>query len=195
MYIGAWKSWICLRVAHLLKGESLPRVAEQIDGVTTREPLGVCAGITPFNFPAMVPMWMFPLAVACGNTFILKPSEKVPLTADRLGELFLEAGLPEGVLNVVHGAREVVDAICTHPGIAAISFVGSIAVAKHVYSLGCSHGKRVQAAGGAKNVLVSCPTPNLIRPTCNPGICLRLRGPALHGGSWPCRSGAAPTGC
>jgi malonate-semialdehyde dehydrogenase (acetylating)/methylmalonate-semialdehyde dehydrogenase len=144
-------------IAHLQKGESLPQVAEQIDAVTMREPLGVCVGITPFNFPAMVPMWMFPLAIACGNTFILKPSEKVPLTANRLAEIFAEAGLPEGVFNVVHGGREVVDALCTHPGIAAVSFVGSSRIAKHVYSLGCAHGKRVQAAGGAKNVLLVMP--------------------------------------
>jgi malonate-semialdehyde dehydrogenase (acetylating) / methylmalonate-semialdehyde dehydrogenase len=144
-------------IAHLLKGESLPQVADQIDAVTMREPLGVCAGITPFNFPAMVSMWMYPLAIACGNTFILKPSEKVPLTAMRLAELFAEAGLPEGVLNIVHGSREVVDGLCSHPGIAAVSFVGSSRVAAHVYELACRHGKRVQAAGGAKNVLLVMP--------------------------------------
>jgi malonate-semialdehyde dehydrogenase (acetylating)/methylmalonate-semialdehyde dehydrogenase len=138
-------------IAHLQKGESLPQVAENIDAVTMLEPLGVCAGIAPFNFPAMVPMWMYPLAIACGNTFILKPSEKVPLTAIRLAELFIEAGLPEGVFNIVHGGREVVDALCTHPGIAAVSFVGSSRVAAHVYALGAQHGKRVQAGGGAKN--------------------------------------------
>jgi malonate-semialdehyde dehydrogenase (acetylating) / methylmalonate-semialdehyde dehydrogenase len=144
-------------VPHLLKGEALPQVSEGIDGVTTREPIGVCAGITPFNFPAMVPMWMFPLAISCGNTFVLKPSEKVPLTALRLAELFHEAGLPSGVFNVVHGGREVVDALCTSQDVAALSFVGSTAVARHVYQLGCQHGKRVQAAGGAKNVLVVMP--------------------------------------
>ncbi|MFP6765033.1 MAG: CoA-acylating methylmalonate-semialdehyde dehydrogenase, partial [Planctomycetaceae bacterium] len=144
-------------ISHLAKGESLSQAANQIDAVTMREPIGVCAGITPFNFPAMVPMWMYPLAIACGNTFILKPSEKVPLTAVRLAELFLEAGLPEGVLNVVHGGREVVDALCVHSGIAAISFVGSTEVAEHVYTLGSHHGKRVQAAGGAKNVLLVMP--------------------------------------
>jgi len=144
-------------ISHLAKGESLPQVAEQIDSVTMREPVGVCAGITPFNFPAMVPMWMYPLAIACGNTFVLKPSEKVPLTAVRLAELFLEAGLPEGVLNVVHGGHEVVDALCSHPKIAAVSFVGSTRVAEHVYKLGSHHGKRVQAAGGAKNVLLVMP--------------------------------------
>jgi malonate-semialdehyde dehydrogenase (acetylating)/methylmalonate-semialdehyde dehydrogenase len=141
-------------IAHLQKGESLPQVAENIDGLTMREPLGVCAGIAPFNFPAMVPMWMYPLAIACGNAFILKPSEKVPLTAIRLAELFAEAGLPAGVFNVVHGGAEVVDALCTHPGIAAVSFVGSSRVAQHVYALGCQHGKRVQAGGGAKNVMI-----------------------------------------
>jgi malonate-semialdehyde dehydrogenase (acetylating)/methylmalonate-semialdehyde dehydrogenase len=144
-------------IAHLLKGEALPQIAEQLDAITTREPLGVCAGITPFNFPAMVPMWMFPLAIACGNTFVLKPSEKVPLTSLRLAELFMQAGLPDGVLNIVHGGREVVDALCTHPEVAAISFIGSSKVAEHVYTLACQHGKRVQAGGGAKNVLVVMP--------------------------------------
>lgn len=144
-------------IAHLLKGENLPQVANYIDGATTREPIGVCAGITPFNFPAMVPMWMFPLSIACGNCFILKPSEKVPLTAVRLAELLLEAGLPEGVFGIVHGGREVVDALCSHPGIASVSFVGSTVVARHVYTLACQHGKRVQAAGGAKNVLLVMP--------------------------------------
>lgn len=144
-------------ISHLSKGENLPQVADGIDGVTMREPLGVCAGITPFNFPAMVPLWMFPIAVACGNTFILKPSEKVPLTAVRLAELALEAGWPPGVLNIVHGGREVVDALLEHPSIAAISFVGSTRVAEHVYVTGCRHGKRVQAAGGAKNVMVVMP--------------------------------------
>ncbi|NOY42377.1 MAG: CoA-acylating methylmalonate-semialdehyde dehydrogenase [Planctomycetes bacterium] len=144
-------------VAHLSKGETVPQVAHEIDGVTMREPIGVCAGITPFNFPAMVPMWMFPLAIACGNCFILKPSEKVPLTVIRLGELLIEAGLPAGVFSIVHGGREVVDALCTHSGIASVSFVGSSRVAEHVYALGCKHGKRVQAAGGAKNVMVVMP--------------------------------------
>lgn len=144
-------------IAHLAKGESLPQVADSIDGLTMREPVGVCAGIPPFNFPAMVPLWMFPIAIACGNTFILKPSEKVPLTVTRLAELFIEAGLPAGVLNIVHGGKEVVEAICKHPGIAAISFVGSTPVARRVYALAAEHGKRVQAGGGAKNVLVVMP--------------------------------------
>jgi malonate-semialdehyde dehydrogenase (acetylating) / methylmalonate-semialdehyde dehydrogenase len=162
-------------IAHLAKGESLPQVADQIDAVTLREPLGVCVGITPFNFPAMVPMWMFPLAIACGNTFVLKPSEKVPLTAVRLAELFLEAGLPGGVLNVVHGGREVVDALCTHPDVAAVSFVGSSPVAEHVYRLATQHGKRVQAAGGAKNVL-------LVMPDADPDSTLR----AILGSAYGC---------
>ena len=162
-------------IAHLSKGESLPQIADQIDAVTLREPIGVCAGITPFNFPAMVPMWMYPLAIACGNAFVLKPSEKVPLTAIRLAELFAEAGLPDGVLNLVHGGREVVDALCTHPGIAAVSFVGSSPVAAHVYALGCRNGKRVQAAGGAKNVL-------LIMPDAEPDSTLR----AILGSSFGC---------
>ncbi len=162
-------------IAHLSKGESLPQIADQMDAVTLREPIGVCAGITPFNFPAMVPMWMYPLAIACGNTFVLKPSEKVPLTAIRLTELFAEAGLPDGVLNLVHGGREVVDALCTHPGIAAVSFVGSSPVAAHVYALGCQKGKRVQAAGGAKNVL-------LVMPDAEPDSTLR----AILGSSFGC---------
>ncbi len=144
-------------IAQLSKGEALPQLTEEIDAITMREPIGVCAGITPFNFPAMVPLWMFPIAIACGNTFLLKPSEKVPLTAVRLAELALQAGLPPGVLNIVHGGREVVDAILEHPGIVAVSFVGSTAVAKHVYVQGCKHGKRVQAAGGAKNVMLVMP--------------------------------------
>ncbi len=142
---------------HLLKGESLPDVAEQLDGTTSREPLGVCAGITPFNFPVMVPMWMVPVAVACGNTFVLKPSPKVPLSANRLAELFLEGGLPAGVLNVVHGGREAVAALCEHPDVRSISFVGSTATARWVYETAARHGKRVQSAGGAKNVLLVMP--------------------------------------
>jgi malonate-semialdehyde dehydrogenase (acetylating)/methylmalonate-semialdehyde dehydrogenase len=144
-------------IAHLAKGESLPQVAEQIDAVTMREPLGVCAGITPFNFPAMVPMWMYPLAIACGNAFILKPSEKDPSAALLAGELLAEAGLPDGVFNVVHGDKTAVDAILEHPGIAAVSFVGSTPIARHVYETGTRAGKRVQALGGAKNHLVVLP--------------------------------------
>ena len=127
------------------------------------QPLGVCVGITPFNFPAMVPMWMFPLALACGNTFILKPSEKVPLTANYLIELLEKAGLPKGVLNLVHGGKECVDALLTHPKVRAISFVGSSPVAKHIYETGTRHGKRVQANGGAKNYLIIMPDADIPR--------------------------------
>jgi malonate-semialdehyde dehydrogenase (acetylating)/methylmalonate-semialdehyde dehydrogenase len=145
----------------LLMGQTLPNIAANVDCETVRHPVGVCAGITPFNFPAMVPLWMFPVALACGNTFVLKPSEKVPLSAVRLGELLLEAGAPEGVFNIVHGGKECVEALLSHPQIAAVSFVGSTAVAKHVYEMGTRHGKRVQAAGGAKNHLIVLPDADL----------------------------------
>jgi malonate-semialdehyde dehydrogenase (acetylating)/methylmalonate-semialdehyde dehydrogenase len=138
-------------------GQTLPNIAEDVDGETNRHPVGVCVGITPFNFPSMVPLWMFPVAIVCGNTFVLKPSEKVPLSANRLGELLTEAGLPAGVFNIVHGGRECVDALLTHPQVAAVSFVGSTAVARYIYETGCAAGKRVQAAGGAKNHLVIMP--------------------------------------
>jgi malonate-semialdehyde dehydrogenase (acetylating)/methylmalonate-semialdehyde dehydrogenase len=148
-------------IPSLLMGDSLANVARGIDGQFQREPLGTCVGITPCNFPAMVPMWMYPLAIACGNTFVLKPSPKVPLTAMRLAELATEAGLPRGVLNVVHGGREVVDLLLRHPGVAAVSFVGSTQVAKYIYETGTAHGKRVQAAGGAKNHMIVMPDANL----------------------------------
>jgi malonate-semialdehyde dehydrogenase (acetylating)/methylmalonate-semialdehyde dehydrogenase len=135
----------------LLKGEYTEGAGPGIDVYRMRQPLGVAAGITPFNFPAMIPMWMFGIAVACGNAFLLKPSEKDPGVPLRLAELFLEAGGPEGVLNVVNGDKEAVDAILTHPGISAVSFVGSSDIAQYVYSTGRAHGKRVQAMGGAKN--------------------------------------------
>ncbi len=144
-------------VPALLMGETLENVARGIDCEAVRHPLGVCVGITPFNFPAMVPMWMFPVALVCGNTFVLKPSEKVPLTAVRLAELLSEAGLPKGVFNVVHGGREAVDTLLAHPRVRAISFVGSTAVARHIYETGTRHGKRVQAAGGAKNFILVMP--------------------------------------
>ncbi len=147
-------------VPSLVMGQSLENVARGLDGRTIRQPLGVCAGISPFNFPAMVPMWIYPLAVVCGNTFILKPSERVPLSAQFQAELLLEAGLPPGVFNVVHGGREVVDALATHPRIAAVSFVGSSQVARQVYQLATSHGKRCQAGGGAKNFTVLLPDAN-----------------------------------
>lgn len=144
-------------IPSLMMGEGLENIARGIDCEAIRQPLGVCAGITPFNFPAMVPLWMFPLAIACGNTFVLKPSEKVPLTAVCLAKLLQQAGLPAGVLNLVHGGREAVDAILTHPKIKAISFVGSTPVARHVFNTGTAHGKRVQAAGGAKNYILIMP--------------------------------------
>ncbi|HEX3467406.1 MAG TPA: CoA-acylating methylmalonate-semialdehyde dehydrogenase [Candidatus Elarobacter sp.] len=144
-------------IPHLLKGDVTENVAREVDSLAVRQSLGVCAGITPFNFPAMVPMWMFPVALACGNTFVLKPSEKDPSAALQIAELLREAGLPNGVFNVVNGDREAVDAILAHPGIAAISFVGSTPVAEHVYRAGTNAGKRVQALGGAKNHLVVLP--------------------------------------
>ena len=145
----------------LMMGESLENVSRGIDSVSIRQPLGVCAGISPFNFPAMVPMWMFPFAIACGNTFILKPSEKVPMTPTRTAELLHEAGIPEGVFNLIHGDKVAVDALLEHPLVRAISFVGSTPVAKHVYETAAKHGKRVQALGGAKNHLVVMPDANL----------------------------------
>ncbi len=148
-------------MAHPVKAEALPQVAEHLDGVTLREPLGVCAGITPFNFPAMVPMWMFPVAIACGNTFVLKPSERDPSTSLALARLLEEAGLPKGVLNVVQGDQEAVAALLAHPDVAAVSFVGSTAVAERIYTEGTRHGKRVQALGGAKNHMVVMPDANL----------------------------------
>jgi malonate-semialdehyde dehydrogenase (acetylating) / methylmalonate-semialdehyde dehydrogenase len=144
-------------IPHLLKGEHSENVGTNIDSYTLRQPVGVCAGITPFNFPAMVPMWMFPVAIACGNTFVLKPSEKVPSASVKMAELFREAGLPDGVLNVVHGDKEAVDAILNHPGIAAVSFVGSTPIAKYIYETCGRTGKRVQALGGAKNHAIVLP--------------------------------------
>ncbi len=141
----------------LLQGRTLRDVSGGVDQDLYRYPVGVCAGIPPFNFPVMIPLWMFPLAVVAGNTFVLKPSERTPLGGQRLAEIFLEAGFPEGVLNVVHGAREAVDALLTHPGVNAISFVGSAPVAKHVYQTAAANGKRVQALAGAKNHIVVMP--------------------------------------
>src|SRR4051812_31773156 len=144
-------------VPSLLFGDTLENVARNVDCETLLQPLGVCVGITPFNFPAMVPLWMYPLAIACGNTFVLKPSEKVPLTVVLIVELLEKAGLPKGVLNLVHGGRECVDAFLTHPKVRAISFVGSSPVAKYIFETGTRHGKRVQANGGAKNYIVVMP--------------------------------------
>jgi malonate-semialdehyde dehydrogenase (acetylating)/methylmalonate-semialdehyde dehydrogenase len=146
---------------HLLKGEHAGSVGSGIDAYSRLQPLGVCAGITPFNFPAMVPLWMFPIALACGNTFVLKPSEKDPTPSIRLAELLKQAGLPDGVFNVVHGDKEAVDAILVHPDIKAVSFVGSTPIARYVYTTATAHGKRVQALGGAKNHAVVLPDADL----------------------------------
>ncbi|MHA1158132.1 MAG: CoA-acylating methylmalonate-semialdehyde dehydrogenase [Alphaproteobacteria bacterium] len=147
----------CCGIPHLLKGEFSRHVGPAIDTHSDRQPLGVCAGITPFNFPAMVPMWMYPVAIACGNTFVLKPSEKDPSTSMVIYDLFQQTGFPDGVLNIVHGDKEVVDAILTHPDIKAVSFVGSTPIAEYVYQTGTANGKRVQALGGAKNHMVVMP--------------------------------------
>ena len=144
-------------IASLMMGETVENVAREIDTASWIQPLGVCAGITPFNFPAMIPLWMFPLAIACGNSFVLKPSEQDPMTVNRLAELFIEAGAPAGLLQVLHGAREPVDALLTHPDIRAVSFVGSVPVGQHVYRTGTQHLKRVQAFAGAKNHMVIMP--------------------------------------
>ena len=152
-------------ISHLPKGEFLENVGTGVDSYSLRQPVGICAGITPFNFPAMVPMWMFPIAIACGNVFILKPSEKVPSCALRLAELLIEAGLPSGVLNVVNGGKKCVDAILTHPLIEAVSFVGSTPIAEYVYRTGTAAGKRMQALGGAKNHLVVMPDADLDNTT------------------------------
>ncbi len=144
-------------IPQMLKGDFTENVGTNIDSWSVRQPLGVCAGITPFNFPAMVPMWMFPMAIACGNTFVLKPSEKDPSCPLKLAELFSEAGLPDGVLNVVNGDKEVVDAILEHQDISAVSFVGSTPIAKYIYENAAKNEKRVQALGGAKNHCVVMP--------------------------------------
>jgi len=146
---------------HLLKGEHAENVGRGVDCHSMLQPIGVCAGITPFNFPAMVPMWMFPIAIACGNTFILKPSEKVPSCSLRIAELMKEAGLPDGVFNVVPGDKEAVDTLLTHPDVRAVSFVGSTPIAKYIYETAAHHGKRVQALGGAKNHAVVLPDAEL----------------------------------
>jgi len=144
-------------IADLQKGEYSENVSTEVDAYSIRQPLGVVAGITPFNFPAMVPMWMYPLAIACGNTFILKPSERDPSASILCAQLLADAGLPPGVLNVVHGDKAAVDRILEHPKIAAVSFVGSTPIAQYIYETGTKHGKRVQALGGAKNHMIVLP--------------------------------------
>ncbi|MBV8628044.1 MAG: CoA-acylating methylmalonate-semialdehyde dehydrogenase, partial [Paraburkholderia sp.] len=147
-------------IGTLQQGEFAENVAGTVDTYTLRQPIGVCVGITPFNFPAMIPLWMFPMAIVCGNTFVLKPSEQDPLSTMQLVELAIEAGVPAGVLNVVHGGKEVVDTLCSHELVKAISFVGSTTVGTHVYRLGSEHGKRVQSMMGAKNHAVVLPDAN-----------------------------------
>jgi malonate-semialdehyde dehydrogenase (acetylating) / methylmalonate-semialdehyde dehydrogenase len=146
---------------HLLKGAYSENVSTSVDAYSIRQPLGVVTGITPFNFPAMVPMWMFPIAITAGNTFVLKPSEKDPSASIRMAELLSEAGLPDGVFNVVHGDKEAVDSLLTHPQVRAVSFVGSTPIARYIYETGTAAGKRVQALGGAKNHMVVLPDADL----------------------------------
>jgi malonate-semialdehyde dehydrogenase (acetylating)/methylmalonate-semialdehyde dehydrogenase len=148
-------------IPHLQKGEHSMNVGTGVDSYSMMQPLGVCAGISPFNFPAMVPMWMFPIALACGNTFVMKPSEKDPSTPLRLAELLKEAGLPDGVFNVVNGDKEAVDVLLTDECVQAVSFVGSTPIAEYIYATASKHGKRVQALGGAKNHMVIMPDADL----------------------------------
>ena len=148
-------------IPHLLKGGFSDNVSTAVDSYSLHQPVGVCAGITPFNFPVMVPLWMHPVAIACGNSFLLKPSEKDPSASMLVAELWQRAGLPDGVFNVVHGDAEAVNSLLTHPGIAAISFVGSTPVARHVYEVAAAQGKRVQALGGAKNHMIVLPDADL----------------------------------
>ena len=148
-------------IPHLLKGDFTEAVGTGVDSYSMRQPLGVVAGITPFNFPAMVPMWMFPISLACGNTFILKPSEKDPSSANFMAELLKKSGCPDGVFNVIHGNKGAVDAILQHPNVSAVSFVGSTPIAEYIYATGSKHGKRVQALGGAKNHAVVMPDADL----------------------------------
>src|SRR4029077_11347120 len=150
-------------IPQLMQGTSLEDIATGIDCHTVRQPLGVFAAITPFNFPVMVPMWFLPHAVACGNTFIVKPSERVPLSQVRMFELMHESGFPEGVVNLVNGAKDAVDGILEHPGIAGVSFVGSTPIARYIYERGAKFGKRVQALGGAKNFVVVMPDADIPR--------------------------------
>ncbi|MBF6610494.1 MAG: aldehyde dehydrogenase family protein, partial [Chryseobacterium sp.] len=151
----------------LMMGNQLPDIATGVESGMYRYPIGVIGGITPFNFPMMVPCWMFPLAIACGNTFVLKPSERTPLLANRLAELFKEAGLPDGVLNIVHGAHDVVNGILNHEDIKAVSFVGSQPVAEYIYKTAAANGKRVQALAGAKNHSIVLPDAELDNTVTN----------------------------
>ncbi len=168
-------------IPHLLKGEFSESAGPGIDLFSIRQPLGVVAGITPFNFPAMIPMWKFAPALACGNAFILKPSERDPSVPMRLAELLVEAGLPAGVLNVVNGDKEAVDTLLTDPRIRAIGFVGSSAIAEYIYTTGCAHGKRVQCFGGAKNQMVVMPDADMDQGRRPHRRGLRLGWRTLHG--------------
>ena len=161
-------------VPTLMMGDTLGDISRGVDTVTVRQPIGVCVGIPPFNFPSMVPMWMYPLSIACGNAFVLKPSERVPRTAIRLIELLYEAGLPAGVCNVVHGTKDVVDVLLEDPRVKAVSFVGSSPVARHIYETAGRQGKRVQAMGGAKNHLV-------VMPGCDLGAAVKAIVGAAYG--------------
>ncbi len=152
-------------IPHLLKGEFSENVAGNVDTYSVRQPVGVVAGITPFNFPAMVPMWMYPVAIACGNTFVLKPSERDPSVVLRIAQLLTEAGLPDGVLNVINGDKEAVDTLLNDPTVSAISFVGSTAIGEYIYQTGCANGKRVQALCGAKNHMVVMPDADMNQVT------------------------------
>ena len=167
----------------LIKGEFSEQASTGIDVYSIRQPLGVVAGITPFNFPAMVPMWMWAPAIACGNCFVLKPSEKDPSASLLTAELLKEAGLPDGVFNVVHGDKVAVDALLEHPGVTAVSFVGSTPIARYIYETGTKHGKRVQALGGAKNHMIVLPGRRHRHGRRRGGLGrVRLGGRALHGG-------------
>ena len=152
-------------ITPLLMGETVENVAREIDSYSYTQPLGVCLGITPFNFPAMIPLWMFLMAIACGNTFILKPSEQDPMTSNKLAELFLEAGAPKGLRQVIHGDKKQVDLLIKHPDIKAISFVGSVPVGQYIYKTGTEHLKRVQALAGAKNHMVIMPDADINKTT------------------------------
>jgi malonate-semialdehyde dehydrogenase (acetylating)/methylmalonate-semialdehyde dehydrogenase len=167
---------------HLLKGEITENVGTGVDSHSLRQPLGVVAGITPFNFPVMVPMWMFPVALACGNCFILKPSERDPSPSLLIAEWLAEAGLPKGVFNVVQGGKEAIDALLEHPDVKAVSFVGSTPIARYIYQTGTANGKRVQALGGAKNHMVIMPDADLdMVGQRADGSSLRLSGRTMHG--------------
>ena len=148
-------------IPSMIVGDTMPNIAKDVDAETNRHPLGVCVGITPYNFPSMVPMWMIPVALVCGNTFVLKPSEKTPLSANLIGEILADAGVPDGVFNIVHGDKECVDALLTNDDVKAISFVGSTPIARYIYETGTKNGKRVQSAGGAKNHLIIMPDADL----------------------------------